>query len=53
MIFKIVVLFLAGMAVLAMLGRLRMPKVGRRKTVRCPECGRIMIGKPPCVCGAK
>jgi len=53
MILKIVVLFLVGMAVLAMFGRLRMPKIGRSKPVRCGECGRIIIGKPPCVCGGK
>jgi hypothetical protein len=58
MIIKIVTLFLIGMAVLAMFGRLRMPKIGGRRIGRgrsasskCPHCGRYRIGSGPCPCG--
>ncbi|GGB05590.1 hypothetical protein [Allosediminivita pacifica] len=53
MIVKIVLLFLIAMGVMAMFGRLRMPKIDltRRKTGRCPGCGRHRIGKGPCPCG--
>lgn len=59
MLVKIVTLFLAGMAVLAMIGRLRWP--GRRRppppaprvseAVRCPDCGTYRIGTGRCPCG--
>ena len=52
MIVKVISLFLIGMAVLAMFGRLRFPKVTRRKPGKCPKCGRPRIGKGPCPCGA-
>ncbi|ARE40255.1 hypothetical protein RGUI_2114 [Rhodovulum sp. P5] len=58
MIIKIVSLFLIGMAVLAMFGKLRLPgPVGRRIAFRraipakCPHCGRHRIGGGPCPCG--
>ena len=55
MIVKIVTLFLIFMAVLAMFGKLRLPKNlpgrSRLSTRRCPECGRLRIGKGPCACG--
>ncbi|WP_132544044.1 hypothetical protein [Rhodovulum euryhalinum] len=58
MLFKIVLLFLIGMAVLAMFGRLRLPgpggrriSFGRAKTGKCPACGRHRIGRGPCACG--
>jgi hypothetical protein len=50
MLVKIVTLFLIGMAVLAMFGRLRMPKVrlpGRRT---CKACGRPLVGRGECPC---
>ena len=53
MIVKAVTLFLVGMAVLAMFGKLRFGK-GRflsGKTAKsCPKCGRHLIGKGPCPC---
>ncbi|SDF30925.1 hypothetical protein [Limimaricola pyoseonensis] len=56
MLIKIATLFLVVMAVLAMFGRLRLPKVrgprgllGGGKT--CPACGRPRIGRGPCDCG--
>ncbi len=51
MLVKAVTLFLIFMAVLAMFGRLRLPGRKRLETARCPECGRLRIGKGPCACG--
>ncbi|QBY02491.1 hypothetical protein E2K80_18560 [Rhodophyticola sp. CCM32] len=53
---KIVSLFLIGMVVLAMFGRLRLPRIGRRggptgglpKPSLCPECGRYNLKGGPC-----
>ncbi|MCR9087365.1 MAG: hypothetical protein NXH97_11525 [Rhodobacteraceae bacterium] len=50
MMVKIVTLFLIGMAVLAMFGRLRMPRIGQLTKRKCPRCGRHRIGKSPCPC---
>ncbi|WP_165937565.1 hypothetical protein [Antarcticimicrobium sediminis] len=52
-IFKIVSLFLVGMAVLAMFGKLRFPGQKKLSSVRCPRCGRFRIGSGPCACGHK
>ena len=58
MLVKIVTLFLIGMAVLAMFGRLRLPRLpGRRGgaprvTRRCKACGAPRVGRGPCPCGA-
>jgi len=50
-IIKIVSLFLIGMVVLAMFGRLRFPGAKRLASAKCPKCGRFRIGKGPCSCG--
>ncbi|WP_212524981.1 hypothetical protein [Actibacterium sp. MT2.3-13A] len=54
MLFKIITLFLVGMGVLAMFGKLRLPG-GRRlslnRPAKCPRCGRYQLGKGPCPCG--
>jgi len=56
-IVKIVILFLIAMGILAMFGKLRLPKLGRRPGMprlggaKCPACGRHRIGKGPCPCG--
>lgn len=53
MLFKIITLFFVFIAVLAMFGRLRLPKRGdpRRLTARkCPKCGTFRIGTGPCPC---
>nr|WP_083834618.1 hypothetical protein [Oceanicola sp. S124] len=52
MILKVVILFLAVMAVLAMFGKLRVPgrPAPRRPGGKCPKCGRHRIGKGPCPC---
>ena len=51
MIVKIVALFLAGIAVLAMFGRFRFPGQKRLAAAKCPRCGKFKIGKGPCSCG--
>jgi hypothetical protein len=55
-ILKVVALFLVVMAVLAMFGKLRMPRLpgrDRLASARCPRCGRFRIGKSGCGCGGK
>lgn len=47
---KIVSLFLVGMAVLAMFGKLRFPGQKQLQSKKCPSCGRYKIGKGPCPC---
>jgi hypothetical protein len=50
MIFKIVSLFLIGMGVLAMFGKLRVPyRVKRLTHTKCNGCGKYTFGKP-CDC---
>ena len=51
MIVKVVTLFLIGMAVLAMFGRLRLPRPGTRVEKTCPRCGTPRVGRAPCPCG--
>lgn len=51
MIFKIVSLFLVGMAVLAMFGRLRFPGQARLMGRKCKTCGAPRVGRGPCPCG--
>jgi uncharacterized OB-fold protein len=53
MIVKIVFLFLIGMGVLAMFGRLRFPGQKQLASMKCPNCGRYRIGKSACDCGKK
>lgn len=48
---KIVSLFLIGMLVLAMFGRLRFPGQDLLSRRKCSACGRYRIGKGPCPCG--
>lgn len=51
MIVKIVILFLVAMGVMAMFGKLRLPRLPGRRSAKCPRCGRHRIGKGPCPCG--
>ncbi|WP_199525867.1 hypothetical protein [Rhodosalinus halophilus] len=54
MLLKVAVLFLVFMAVLAMFGKLRLPRLPGRQALssrRCRHCGRYRIGKGPCPCG--
>lgn len=50
MIFKIVSLFLIGMGVLAMFGKLTLPGVKRITDAKCRACGKFTFGKG---CGCK
>lgn len=47
---KVVSLFLIGMVVLAMFGKLRFPGQKRLQSMKCDKCGRYRIGKAPCGC---
>lgn len=50
---KIVTLFLVGMAVLAMFGRLRLPGIGKvalQKPRKCGDCGKFLFSNDPCDC---
>ena len=50
---KIMSFFLIGMMVLAMFGKLKVPKIkGLEKLTKkkCPDCGSFRIGKGPCSC---
>ena len=49
MIFKIVSLFLIGMGVLAMFGKLTVPGAKRLANAKCRACGKFTFGKP-CDC---
>lgn len=53
MIVKIISLFLIGMLVLAIFGRLRIPGVRKLSSLKCPKCGRPKLGKGPCECEKK
>ena len=52
MILKIISLFLIGIGVLAMFGKLRVlkPKPKPKAVVICKDCGSHIIGKGPCAC---
>lgn len=57
---KIVTLFLIGIMILAILGRLRLPKFGsrNRKTRikdarKCPKCGSYILHGGDCGCGKR
>lgn len=53
MLVKIILLFFAAIAVLAMFGKVRMPGHKRLAAAKCPKCGRFRIGKGPCDCGKR
>ncbi|AXQ94765.1 hypothetical protein ORIO_13855 [Cereibacter azotoformans] len=55
MLVKIVTLFLIGMAAVALIGRFRFPRIGRRSArvappTICGHCGRYILGKAECSC---
>ncbi|WP_199286397.1 hypothetical protein [Pseudogemmobacter humi] len=50
MLWKIIILFLCAMALVAMIGKLVFPGKARRKAT-CRACGRPLIGRGPCACG--
>lgn len=56
MLVKITLLFLLGMAAVAMIGRFRWPLGGRKSRPKvapptiCGHCGRLITGKGACEC---
>jgi len=50
MIIKVVSIFLVGMIVLAMFGKLRFPGQGKLNPRRCGKCGKFLIGASQCRC---
>jgi hypothetical protein len=50
-ILKVVVLFLVGMGVLAMFGKLRFPGQKQLAAARCKSCGKFNLSSGPCACG--
>ncbi|MGR3661171.1 MAG: hypothetical protein ACU0CA_08290 [Paracoccaceae bacterium] len=48
---KVVSLFLIGILVMAMFGRLRFPGQKRLEAAKCQKCGRYKIGKHDCSSG--
>ncbi|MCX7288904.1 MAG: hypothetical protein NTW20_15505 [Rhodobacterales bacterium] len=59
MLFKIILVFLALMALVALVGRVlfpgALPKVMRKKSTPpvCARCGRYLIGRATCDCDGK
>nr|WP_246414680.1 hypothetical protein [Yoonia ponticola] len=47
---KIILLFLAFIAVLAMFGKWRFPGQDKLAAAKCRDCGRYRIGKGRCAC---
>lgn len=60
MMLKGISLFLVAIVALALFGRIRLggllsgrsAKTALKKPVKCKGCGRFLIGKGPCDCGA-
>lgn len=50
---KLVTLFLIGIVILAMFGKLRAPWISRNSPRRCKSCGSFLIGSGPCHCKTK
>jgi hypothetical protein len=57
---KVVTFFLIGILILAMFGKLRLPKLpnplrkrGVETAVKCKKCGAYIVGKGPCACEKK
>jgi len=59
MLFKIILIFLALMALVAMIGRVlfpsALPRILRKRATApvCAKCGRYLIGRKTCDCGDK
>lgn len=59
MLFKIIIVFLLAMAVVALVGRAFFPSALPRMMQknpgppRCRKCGRYLIGRKTCDCGGK
>lgn len=60
MLIKIVTVFLVFMVVLAIFGKLRMPKLPMPRrgdrippAKKCPDCGTYLVDGRPCSCGKR
>lgn len=59
MLFKIIIVFLGAMVLIALVGRVlfpsALPRVLRKRdpAPRCGKCGRYLIGQKTCDCGGK
>jgi hypothetical protein len=59
MLFKIITIFLGGMVLVALIGRVLFPSAlpkllrKRERPPRCGKCGRYLIGQKTCDCGGK
>jgi hypothetical protein len=59
MLFKIILVFLSLMVLIALVGRVlfpsALPRVMRKPKVqaRCSKCGRFLIGQKTCDCGGR
>jgi hypothetical protein len=59
MLVKTILIFLAAMALVAMIGKALFPNsmgrivTKRRKPAVCARCGRYVIGRKTCDCGGK
>lgn len=59
MLFKIILLFLLAMFLVAIVGRVLFPSAlppvlrKRKGAARCGTCGRPLIGRGPCACGGR
>ena len=60
MLVKVVILFLAGMVLIGLIGKVLFPRAFKRmaskaailpKPARCGRCGRYLLGKGGCDCG--
>jgi len=47
---KVVSLFLIGILVMAMFGKLKFPGQKRLEAAKCEKCGRYRFGSKPCDC---
>ncbi|QFT57593.1 hypothetical protein FIU94_02045 [Sulfitobacter sp. THAF37] len=53
MVFKIVLLFLVFMGVVAWFGKMHWIGGKHLRQTKCAACGRYRIGKGPCGCGER
>lgn len=56
MLLKIIIVFLGGMVLVAMIGRVLFPSalppvLRKKKPPVCKSCGRYLIGRKTCDCG--
>jgi hypothetical protein len=57
MLFKVILVFLGAMVLVALIGRAlfpsALPRVMRKRQVakKCNRCGRPLVGQAPCDCG--